>query len=75
MARVVDMLEGVRQPFREGMLNIWDATDVGLKEGGKYFVSNVYPGKSGDWSIPKSIGVKKEVYLHTRKDTRWHFVA
>lgn len=29
------------------------------------------PGRQGDWSVPKAGGGLKEIYLHTRRDTRW----
>jgi hypothetical protein len=32
------------------------------------------PAKTGDWSLPKP-GDKKEIYLHTRRDTRWNMVG
>lgn len=34
-------------------------------------VSNLMPGRQGDWAVPRIGGEVKEIYLHTRRDTRW----
>ena len=37
-------------------------------------VSNLMPGRNGDWSVPKPDRAKAEIYLHTRRDSRWQRV-
>ncbi|WWC73712.1 uncharacterized protein I206_107684 [Kwoniella pini CBS 10737] len=74
MIRFVDAQTGNRDPFRVGMLNVWDVKAMGegvLEEGKRYLVSNLFPGKTGDWSTNRNRSDKAEVYLHTRRDTRW----
>lgn len=44
MARISDAREGVKDPARVGMLNIWDVKSLGedvLREGGRYLVSRL----------------------------------
>ncbi|WVQ77705.1 hypothetical protein IAR50_007395 [Cryptococcus sp. DSM 104548] len=77
IVRFRDAEEVQRDSFRTGMLNVWDARGLGegtLKEGGRYLVSNLMPGKSGDWRVNRNRTDKAEVYLHTRRDTRWQVV-
>ncbi|OWZ37873.1 breast cancer 2 susceptibility protein [Cryptococcus neoformans c45] len=74
MIRFRDGREGHREAFRKGMLSVWDARALGstiLKEGKRYLVSNLVPGKSGDWRVGRRQSSMAEVYLHTRRDTRW----
>lgn len=33
------------------------------------------PGRQGDWAVPRIGGELKEIYLHTRRDTRWKEVG
>jgi breast cancer 2 susceptibility protein len=78
MARIVDAREGDRDATRVGMLNIWEAKSLGegmLREGGRYLVSSLMPARQGDWGLPTSGGNTKEIYLHTRRDTRWQEVG
>lgn len=37
-------------------------------------VSYLMPGRNGDWSVPKPDRGKGEIYLHTRRDSRWQRV-
>jgi len=37
-------------------------------------ISNLVPGRNGDWSPPNT-STTKEIYLHTRRDTRWQPVG
>ncbi|WVR08068.1 hypothetical protein IAU60_005114 [Kwoniella sp. DSM 27419] len=74
MVRFSDARSGVREPFRAGMLNVWDVRALGpgaLQEGKRCLVSNLAPARSGDWSLRRDRADKAEVYLHTRRDTRW----
>ncbi|KIY35782.1 breast cancer 2 susceptibility protein [Cryptococcus gattii E566] len=74
MIRFKDGQEGRREAFRRGMLSVWDARALGsttLKEGKRYLVSNLTPGKSGDWRVGRGRPGMAEVYLHTRRDSRW----
>ncbi|WVW86946.1 hypothetical protein I302_109002 [Kwoniella bestiolae CBS 10118] len=74
MIRLVDAQIGDRDSFRVGMLNVWDVKALGegvLQEGKRYLISNIVPGKGGDWNIHRSRSDRAEVYLHTRRDTRW----
>ncbi|XAO26180.1 hypothetical protein I312_105014 [Cryptococcus bacillisporus CA1280] len=74
MIRFKDGEEGRRGAFRRGMLSVWDARALGsttLKEGNRYLVSNLIPGKSGDWRVGRGRPGMAEVYLHTRRDSRW----
>jgi hypothetical protein len=32
-------------------------------------------GRQGDWGAPSQGGELKEIYLHTRRDTRWQEVG
>ncbi|WVQ79198.1 hypothetical protein IAT38_001294 [Cryptococcus sp. DSM 104549] len=77
MVRFSDAQEGYRDACRTGMLNVWDAKALGegsLQEGGRYLVSNLMPGRSGDWHLNRARTDKAEIYLHTRRDTRWQRV-
>ncbi|KAL7425125.1 hypothetical protein Q5752_000813 [Cryptotrichosporon argae] len=72
MVRVRDAREGRKESTRTALLNVWDARELGtLKEGGRYMVSNLMPGRQGDWRLVKE---QTEVFLHTRRDSRWHYV-
>lgn len=60
------------------MLNIWDAKQLGegtLREGGRYLVSGLLPSKAGQWGIPVPKDEMREIYLNTRRDTRWQEVG
>lgn len=60
-----------------------------LREGGRYLVrpnfdlwkqsdkqvSGLMAGRQGDWGAPSQGGGLKEIYLHTRRDTRWQEVG
>jgi len=74
---VVDALQGNRDRFRSAMLTVWDARGSEIKEGSRYRVTSLFPGRQGDWAIPKDVagGALREIYLHTRRETRWHHVA
>ena len=58
------------------MLTVWEGKGIEIKEGGRYRVTSLFPGR-GDWTIPKDEagGVLKEIALSTRRETRWHHVA
>ena len=75
MVRISDAREGRKEAYRLGMLNIWDARGVEVQEGKRYRVSNLVPKRSGDWTSRSTrssgAGGKKEIYLSTRRDTRW----
>ncbi|OCF33534.1 hypothetical protein I316_04606 [Kwoniella heveanensis BCC8398] len=74
MVRFVDAQTGVREQFRVGMLNVWDVRALGegcLQEGKRYLVSNLLPARSGEWTLKRDRASKAEIYLHTRRDTRW----
>ncbi|WOO83816.1 Breast cancer type 2 susceptibility [Vanrija pseudolonga] len=73
MVRFSDAREGRKEKARTGMLNVWDARGLDLVEGKRFLVSNLIPGRSGDWSAPRRDSIR-EVYLHTRRDTRWKAV-
>ncbi|KAL1406291.1 hypothetical protein Q8F55_007987 [Vanrija albida] len=73
MVRFSDAREGRKEKARTGMLNVWDARGLELAEGKRFLVSNLVPGRSGDWSVPRRDSIT-EVYLHTRRDTRWKAV-
>ncbi|OCF62208.1 hypothetical protein L486_01875 [Kwoniella mangroviensis CBS 10435] len=78
MIRVVDAQLGNRDPIRVGMLNVWDVKALGdraLQEGKRYLISNIVPGKGGEWTSRRTRTDRAEVYLHTRRDTRWQPVA
>lgn len=78
MAKIIDAREGDRDATRYAMLNIWDAKQLGdgsLREGGRYLVSGLMPGKSGQWGIPVPKDEMREIYLNTRRDTRWQEVG
>ena len=77
MAKIVDAREGDRDATRYAMLNVWDAKQLGegsLREGGRYLVSGLLPSKSGQWGLPVPMGEMREIYLNTRRDTRWQEV-
>ncbi|WVQ95823.1 hypothetical protein IAU59_002922 [Kwoniella sp. CBS 9459] len=74
MVRFVDAQNGVREQIRVGMLNVWDVRALGegtLQEGKRYLVSNLLPARSGEWTLKRDRTTKAEIYLHTRRDTRW----
>ncbi|KAK8849662.1 hypothetical protein IAR55_004997 [Kwoniella newhampshirensis] len=86
MVRFHDAQEGRKEAFRLGSLNLWDARamdSAALQEGRRYLVSNItsdvslsqvsnlVPGRTGDWGRPRSIHDKATILLHTRRDTRW----
>ncbi|KAK4689433.1 breast cancer 2 susceptibility protein, partial [Tremellales sp. Uapishka_1] len=78
--KFVDGRNGKKESMRVGMLNVWEARQLGsdsIQEGKRYLVANLIPARSGDWSLPKPVngGVRPEIYLHTKKDTRWKVVA
>lgn len=79
MVRVRDAIQGNRPAFRNAMLTVWDAKGLDVKEGERYRITSLYPGRQGDWSLPKSnegeAGAVKEIYLGTRRETRWMDVA
>ncbi|WVF68272.1 hypothetical protein IAT40_003037 [Kwoniella sp. CBS 6097] len=74
MVRFIDAQNGVREQFRVGLLNVWDVRALGegsLQEGKRYLVSNLSPARSGEWTLKRDRTSKAEIYLHTRRDTRW----
>jgi len=78
MAKIVDAREGDRDATRYAMLNIWDAKQLGegsLREGARYLVSGLMPSKAGQWGIPVPKDETREIYLNTRRDTRWQEVG
>ncbi|WWC95810.1 hypothetical protein V866_002676 [Kwoniella sp. B9012] len=78
MMRIIDAQLGNRDPFRVGMLNVWDVKALGdraLQEGKRYMISNIVPGRSGEWTLHRTRTDRAEIYLHTRRDTRWQPVA
>ncbi|ORX37738.1 BRCA2, oligonucleotide/oligosaccharide-binding, domain 1-domain-containing protein [Kockovaella imperatae] len=77
VARVTDAQIGDREPGRRvAMVNIWDCDQLPpdiLKAGGRYLISNLAPGRAGDWAVPHpNDTTTREIYLHTRRDTRWY---
>ena len=46
---------------------VWTWGDKLMKQ-----ITNIMPGRNGDWSVPKP--GRAEIYLHTRRDTRWRLV-
>nr|XP_031857611.1 uncharacterized protein CI109_007006 [Kwoniella shandongensis]KAA5524683.1 hypothetical protein CI109_007006 [Kwoniella shandongensis] len=77
VVRFHDAQQGTKESFRLGSLNLWDAKAMGstsLQEGKRYLVSNLVPGRTGDWGRPRSINDKATILLHTRRDTRWQAV-
>jgi hypothetical protein len=78
MAKIIDAREGDRDATRYAMLNIWDAKQLGegsLREGARYLVSGLMPSKAGQWGIPVPKDETREIYLNTRRDTRWQEVG
>jgi hypothetical protein len=78
MAKIIDARGGDRDATRYAMLNIWDAQQLGegsLKEGARYLVSGLMPSKAGQWGIPVPKDETREIYLNTRRDTRWQEVG
>ena len=88
MVRVVDAQNLRKDKMRAAMLNVWDAKALSegvLQEGKRYLVcvsmvaaangqvSNLIPGRNGDWRVPNA-GEMTEIYLHTRRDTRWKMI-
>lgn len=78
VVRIRDARATRREATRTGMLNVWEADNDALRSaltpGRRFLISSVVPGRNGDWT-PLVPGVEKDVYLHTRRDTRWKAVG
>lgn len=59
---------------REVQLHVWDAAQFGdeLKEGKRFLVANLVPMSKSAWRKPDEAA---EVFLSTRRDTKWRPVA
>jgi len=68
---------------RAAQITVWDVMNVVLKEGGKpgdfregqtFMVTNLIPSQQSAWMAPDSDG-GSEIYLSTRKDSRWTLMS